>query len=149
LEDQIMNGDAPISWLMFFTLAAGIVVACGFFLSFLRSRHNREIAAVTLQGDGRSRGLEPSGAAPELIGLLAAAFIAMALLTFGYHARQGVATVGTGNGANNLLATPRTDPEAPKPYQPQNPAPDTRAAPTSSSTGAGAESGGHPEQAPK
>jgi hypothetical protein len=144
-----MNGDAPISWLMFVTLAAGIVVAAGFFLSFLRSRHNREIAAYTLQGDGRSRGVEPSGAAPELVGLLAIALIAMALLSYGYHGRQGVATVGTSNGANNLLATPRTDPDAPKPYQPQNPAPDTRAAPTSSSTGMGPDSGGHPEQAPK
>ena len=142
-----MTGDAPISWLMFFTLAAGIVVAAGFFLSFLRSRHNREIAAYTLEGDGRSRGIEPSGAAPELVGLLAIALIAMALLTYGYHGRQGVATVGISNGA--MLATPRTDPDAPKPYQPQNPAPDTRAAPTSSSTGMGPDSGGHPEQAPK
>jgi hypothetical protein len=142
-----MNGDAPISWLMFFTLAAGIVAAAGFCLSFLRSRHNREVAAYTLEGDGRSRGIEPSGAAPELVGLFAIAMIAMALLTYGYHGSQGVATVG--NGANNTLVTPRTDPDAPKPYQPQNPAPDTRAAPTSSSTGLGADSGGHPEQAPK
>jgi hypothetical protein len=80
-----MSGDAPISWLMFFTLAAGIAVAGGFFLSFLRSRHNREIAATALEGDGRSRGVEPSGALPELIGLLAIAVIAMVLLTLGYH----------------------------------------------------------------
>jgi hypothetical protein len=144
-----MNGDAPISWLMFFTLGAGILVAAGFFLSFLRSRHNREIAAYTLEGDGRTRGVEPSGAAPELLGLGAVALIAMTLLTFGYHSRQGVVTVGTGNASNNTLATPQTNPDAPKPYQPQNPAPDSRAAPTSSSTGMGADSGGHPEQAPK
>jgi hypothetical protein len=35
---------------MFFTLGAGILVAAGFFLSFLRSRHNREIAAYTPTG---------------------------------------------------------------------------------------------------
>jgi len=143
-----MNGDAPISWLMFFTLGAGILVAAGLFLSFLRSRHNREIAAYTLEGDGRSRGIEPSGAAPELLGLCAVALVAMTLLTFGYNSRQGVVTVGTGTGANNTLA-PHNDPDAPKKYQPQNPAPDTRAAPTSSSTGAGPDSGGHPEQAPQ
>jgi hypothetical protein len=84
-----------------------------------------------------------------LLGLGAVALIAMTLLTFGYHSRQGVVTVGTGNASNNTLATPQTNPDAPKPYQPQNPAPDSRAAPTSSSTGMGADSGGHPEQAPK
>ncbi len=145
-----MNGDNPISWLMFFTLGAGIVVAAGLFLSFLRSRHNREVAANALQGDGHSRGVEPSGAAPELLGLCAVALVAMALLGFGYNSRQGVATVGTpatvgaGSGAS-ISPSAQTDPGAPKPYQPQNPAPDTRAAPTSSSTGSGADSGGRPE----
>jgi hypothetical protein len=46
-----MNGDVPISWLMFFTLAAGLIVAAGFFLYFLRSRHNRAIAATALVGE--------------------------------------------------------------------------------------------------
>ncbi|WP_315812386.1 hypothetical protein [Bradyrhizobium sp. SZCCHNR2028] len=40
-----VQGDQPISWLMFFTLAAAIIIAAGAFLAFLRSRHNREIAA--------------------------------------------------------------------------------------------------------
>jgi hypothetical protein len=48
-------------------------------------------------------------------------------------------------GSNNLLGNERTDPNTPKPYKPQNPAPDTRSAPTSSSSGKGANSGGHPE----
>ena len=43
-----MSGDAPISWLMFFTLAAGVIVAAGLFLQFLRSRRNQAIAAAAL-----------------------------------------------------------------------------------------------------
>jgi hypothetical protein len=146
-----MNGDAPLSWLMFFTLAAGIIVAAGFFLSFLRSRHNREIAAYALEGDGRSHRGEPSGAGIELGALFAVALIAMALLTFGYRSHSGtsIAQPRSATSPNNQLATDRVDPNTPKPYQPQNPAPDMRAAPTSSSTGAGADSGGRPEGAPK
>ncbi|MFN5683871.1 MAG: hypothetical protein ACK46T_06835, partial [Bradyrhizobium sp.] len=60
-----MPSDQPITWLTFFTLAAAIVVAAGAFLAFLRSRHNREIAAVALEGDGRGRGIAPAGAVPE------------------------------------------------------------------------------------
>lgn len=33
-----MEGDQPISWLMFFTLIAGAVIVCGVFLNFIRSR---------------------------------------------------------------------------------------------------------------
>jgi hypothetical protein len=145
-----MSGDAPISWLMFFTLVAGLVVAAGFFVRFLHSHHNREIAAEALEGDGRSWGFAPAGAGPELIGLLVVALVAMAFLTVGYSARRTVAVTPPSTGAsNNQLSTERTNPNAPKPYQPQNPAPDTRAAPTSSSTGTGPDSGGRPEQAPK
>jgi hypothetical protein len=144
-----MSGDAPISWLMFFTLAAGIAVGAGIFLNFLRSRHNRDMAAYALEGDGRSRGVAPSGAGPELIALLAVALIAMALLTFGYNTHRTVAVMPSTSGANNQLSTERSDPNTPKPYQPQNPAPDARTAPTSSSTGAGPDSGGRPEQQPK
>ncbi|WP_315777887.1 MULTISPECIES: hypothetical protein [unclassified Bradyrhizobium] len=50
-----VQGDQPISWLMFFTLAAAIIIAASAFLAFLRSRHNREIASVALEGDGRAR----------------------------------------------------------------------------------------------
>jgi hypothetical protein len=64
-----MKGDAAISWLMFFTLSAGVVVGAALLLSFLRSRHNREIAAYALEGDGRSQRGEPSGAAVELLAL--------------------------------------------------------------------------------
>lgn len=146
-----MNGDAPIAWLMFFTLAAGLVVAAGFFLQFLRSRHNRAIAATALGGDGRSDRGEPDGAGAELGGLGAVALLAMVLLAFGYHSHAGstVSTSTSAPGPNNQLATERTDPSAPKPYQPSNPAADTRSATTGSSTGSGPDSGGHPEAAPK
>jgi hypothetical protein len=145
-----MTGDAPISWLMFFTLAAGIVVAAGMFVSFLRSRHNREIAAYALEGDGRSRRGEPSGAAPELVGLLAVALVAMALLTFGYRSHSGTAIATSPVPAsNNQLSSERTNPNTPKPYQPSNPAPDLRSSPTGSTTGQGPDSGGRPEGQPK
>ena len=139
-----MSGDAPLSWLMFFTLAAGVVVGAGFFLGFLRSRHNREIAAYALEGDGRSRGVEPSGAGAELGALLAAALVAMALLVFGYRAHS-VSSASEASQSNNRLATERTDPHKPKPYQPENPLPDMRADPTGSSSGSGPDSGGHLE----
>jgi hypothetical protein len=144
-----MNGDAPISWLMFFTLSAAVIVAAGLFLQFLRSRRNRATAASALGGDHHSRGIEPDGAGAELVGFLAVALIAMALLAFGYHSHPGSVAAQSVPGPNNQLATDRTNPATPKPYQPQNPAPDTRTAPTGSSTGAGADSGGHPEASPK
>jgi hypothetical protein len=134
---------------MIFTLAAGIVVAGGFFLSFLRSRHNREIAANALGGDGGSRGVEPSGAGVELGGLLVVALIAMALLAFGYRSHSGTTTAQGSTAPNNQLATDRTNPDTPKPYQPDNPAPDDRTAPTGSTTGQGNDSGGRNEGAPK
>src|ERR1700749_5146995 len=84
----LMQGDQPISWLMFFTLGAGIVVAAGLFLNFLRSRHNREIAALALEGNGRGQGMAPSGALPELAGFLVVALIAMGLLTAGYQSHS-------------------------------------------------------------
>jgi hypothetical protein len=143
-----MSGDTPISWLMFFTLVATVIVAAGFFLQFLRSRHNRAIATSALGGERRSRGVEPDGAGAELGGLLVVALIAMVLLAFGYHSHAGSTVAESTSGANNQLATDRTNPNSPKPYQPQNPGPDTRSAPTGSSTGAGSDSGGHPEAAP-
>jgi hypothetical protein len=144
-----MSGDAPISWLMFFTLSAGVAIGAAFFVSFLRSRHNREIAAYALEGDGRSQRGEPSGAGVELVGLFALAIIAMTLLTVGYNARSDWKPAPQKAGPNNELSTPRTDPNAPKPYQPNNPGPDTRSPVTGSSTGTGADSGGRPEQQPK
>lgn len=47
------------------------------------------------------------------------------------------------------LAQPAGIQDKPKTYQPANPAPDTRAAPTSSSSGVGSSSGGNPENQPK
>ncbi|MFN4934381.1 hypothetical protein, partial [Bradyrhizobium sp.] len=80
-----MPSDQPITWLTFFTLAAAIVVAAGAFLAFLRSRHNREIAAVALEGDGRGRGIAPSGALPELGGLFVLAVVVAGRLVAGYQ----------------------------------------------------------------
>ena len=59
-----MQGDNAISWLMFFTLASGVFIIAGAFIYFLRSRTNRQIAANALEGDSRSKGVVPSGAAP-------------------------------------------------------------------------------------
>lgn len=144
-----MAGDAAITWLTFFTLGAGLIVAAGIFVSFLRSRHNREIAAYALEGDGRSKRGEPSGAGVELVGLFAVAIVAMGLLIFGYRSHSGTVVAETKAGSNNELATQRTDPNTPKPYQPANPAPDLRTAPTGSTTGQGSDSGGRPEGQPK
>lgn len=140
-----MRGDAPITWLMFFTLAAGIAVAAGLFIAFLRSKHNREIAAHALTGDARSSSPAPSGAGTELGGIFVVALIAMTLLAFGYRGNSGTAVSGT-TGASPLAE--HNDPNTPKPYQPENPAPDTRTAPTGSATGTGPDSGGHPEANP-
>ena len=63
-----MQVDNPVSWLMFFTLAATTFIIAGAFIYFLRSRTNREIAAEALQGDNSRVGATPNGAGPELIG---------------------------------------------------------------------------------
>ena len=52
-----MQGDQPISWLMFFTLAAGVVIVGFAFVHFIRSRSNRAVAADTLEGNGHGRGM--------------------------------------------------------------------------------------------
>ncbi|HEY0330073.1 MAG TPA: hypothetical protein VGC77_13350 [Rhodopseudomonas sp.] len=139
-----MNGDQPISWLMFFTLAAGIVIVGAVFLNFIRSRSNRDAAADALEGDGRSRGAAPSGALPELLAITAFALIAMGLLAVGQNNKPRVETaqlpgqVGT-TGQGNMQ-----DPGSfnqPKRYQPANPGTDTRAAPTGSDTGVGSSPG--------
>ncbi|ABD86805.1 hypothetical protein [Rhodopseudomonas palustris] len=142
-----MNGDQPISWLMFFTLAAGVVIVGAVFLNFIRSRSNREAAENALEGDGRSRGAAPSGALPELLGITAFALIAMGLLAVGQNNKPSVETaqlpgqVGTttGQGQGNMQ-----DPGSfnqPKRYQPANPGTDNRVAPTGSDTGVGASPG--------
>lgn len=129
-----MQGEQPISWLMFFTLAAGIVIVGYVFISFIRSRSNRAIAADTLEGSGHGRGMAPDGAAPELIGLGAFALLAMALLAYGANSSsdrdvaqvpgpsQPAATTGAASGG-------RTDPKAAQPKP--------GAAPTASDAGIG------------
>jgi hypothetical protein len=123
-------------------------------LPFVKAKINQEKS--NLAQDERNKAAErPNGVGVELGGLLVPAIVAMALLAFGYRSHAG-STITEASGPNNQLATDRNNPNTPKPYQPQNPSPDTRnpspdtrAAPTGSSTGSGADSGGHPEAEPK
>ena len=138
-----MQGDNAISWLMFFTLATTFIIA-GAFIYFLRSHTNRQIAANALEGNGSSRGVAQSGAGPELIGFAVLALAVMGLITVGYNGKSRVETAQaptTVGGATTGMAQPVGTPDQPKRYQPVNPAPDTRAAPTSSDTGIGSENG--------
>lgn len=142
-----MQGDNPISWLMFFTLAATIFIIAGAFIYFLRSRTNRAIAAEALEGDGSRLGATPNGAAPELIGFAVLGLAVMGLLATGYASKSRVETaavatpVGQTTGKSQGMAQPAGSTNQPKLYQPANPAPDTRSAPTSSDTGIGNENG--------
>ena len=138
-----MQGDNPISWLMFFTLAAGVFIIAGGFIYFLRSRSNREIAANALGGTGSGTGVTPSGAGPELIGFAVLALAMMGLLATGYHQKpqSETAQMTTPVGNTTGMAQPEGSANQPKPFQPANPAPDTRAAPTSSDTGTGPANG--------
>ena len=142
-----MQGDAPISWLMFFTLVATTFVIAGGFIAFLRSRTNREIAAEALEGNSSRVGATPNGAGPELVGFAVIALAVMGLLATGYARKSGVETaqaptpVGETTGMSQGMAQPAGSSAQPKVYQPANPAPDTRSAPTSSDTGTGSENG--------
>jgi hypothetical protein len=141
-----MNGDQPISWLMFFTLAAGLVIVGGVIVNFLRSRTNREVAETTLEGDGRGRGFAASGAGPELIAVTAFALVAMGLLAFGYSTKsdsmmaQTPQPAGQTVGQSGGMSAPGLL-NQPKPYQPANPATDQRRSPTGSDAGVGASPG--------
>lgn len=138
------HGDNPVSWLMFFTLAATVFVIIGAFIAFLRSRTNREIAAATLEGNNSRVGATPNGAGAELIGFAVLALAVMALLVGGYRGKSDAETAQmttpVGGSTTGMTQQPGTA-NQPKQYQPVNPAPDARAAPTSSDTGAGAGNG--------
>ncbi|HLG81983.1 MAG TPA: hypothetical protein VKY22_13270 [Bradyrhizobium sp.] len=139
-----MQGDNPISWLMFFTLAATVFIIAGAFIFFLRSRTNREIAAAAIEGNSTATGATPSGAGPELIGLAVLAIAVMGLLTLGYEGKSRSETAALTTqvgGATSGMAQPAGSSNQPKGYQPANPAPDTRSAPTSSDAGTGPENG--------
>jgi hypothetical protein len=145
-----MNGDQPISWLMFFTLAAGVVIVGFVFLNFIKSRSNRAIAADTLEGNGSGRGAAPDGALPELIAVTVFAFIAMGLLAGGVSSRPGTETAQNTAPVGNSGTAPRTttgmaqqpgSQNQPKQYQPSNPGTDNRVAPTGSDTGMGSAPG--------
>ena len=80
-----MQGDAPVSWLMFFTFAAVIFIIAGAFIRHLHSRHNRDIAANALAGDNSPRvGITPNGALADLAGVFIFALMVMGLLGLGY-----------------------------------------------------------------
>jgi len=87
-----MQGDNPISWLMFFTLVATTFIIAGSFIYFLRSRTNREIASEALEGNGSRVGATPNGAGPELIGFAAIALALMGLLATGYASKSRIET---------------------------------------------------------
>lgn len=139
-----MAGDQPISWLMFFTLAAAIVVSGAAFLAFLRSQRNRDIAEQALVEGGKSGRASSGGALSELVGIAVIAMVAMGLLTAGYASKSRIETaqmttpVGT---TGSSMAQPMGTADKPKVYQPTNPAPDTRSSPTSSDTGVGSANG--------
>jgi hypothetical protein len=139
-----MQGDNPISWLMFFTLAATVFIIAGAFIYFLRSRTNREIAAEALEGDRSRTGATPNGAGPELIGFAVLALAVMGLLVTGYNGKSRVETAQAPTsvgGPTTGIAQSAGTANQPKLYQPANPAPDPRAAPTSSDTGIGPANG--------
>ncbi len=142
-----MHGDNPISWLMFFTLAATTFIIAGAFIYFLRSSTNRQIAAEALEGNQSRVGATPNGAGPELIGFAVLALAVMGLLATGYAGKSKVETaavpgpVGQTTGMSQGMAQPANSSNQPKVYQPVNPAPDTRSAPTSSDTGVGNQNG--------
>jgi hypothetical protein len=135
-----MQGDNPISWPMFFTLAAATFIIAGAFIYFLRSRSNREIAAQTLEGNNSRIGATPNGAGAELVGFAVLGIAVMGLLTAGYASKPKAETtavttpVGQTTGTSQGMAQPADSSNQPKAYQPVNPAPDPRAAPTSSDT---------------
>ncbi len=139
-----MAGDQPISWLLFFTLAAGILVSGFAFIGFLRSQRNRDVAAKALVKGGNVGRIAPQGAMPELLGVAVIGFVAMGLLTAGYKSKSTVETaqattpIGT---TGSSMAQPVGTADQPKKYQPANPAPDTRSSPTSSDTGTGPANG--------
>jgi len=139
-----MQGDNPVSWLMFFTLTATVFVIAGGFIAFLRSRTNRNIAAATLEGNNSRLGATPNGAGAELIGFAVLALAVMGLLVGGYSGKSNTETAQmttpVGGTTTGMAQQPGTA-NQPKKYQPANPAPDTRAAPTSSDTGVGPENG--------
>lgn len=157
-----MHGDSPVSWLMFFTLVAGVFVIAGAFISFLRHRSHREIAANALGPEGADTPrAAAAGAGVEMGMLFIAALGVMGLLAAGYHSKPkietaqaptpvGVTTTGQASTPPATTKPPATTtgmtqqpgtPDQPKNYQPANPGPDPRAATTSSDTGSGPASG--------
>jgi hypothetical protein len=86
-----------------------------------------------------------SGAIRDLGGVAVIMIVAMGLLAAGYNMRPKAQTAQAPTPAattttTGMAQTPGTA-NTTKPYQPANPATDTRAAPTGSDTGTGAENG--------
>ena len=139
-----MQGDNPISWLMFFTLAATVFIIAGGLISFLRSSRNRDIAATALEGNNSRVGATPNGAGIELIGFAGIAVAVMALLVGGYHSKTSAETAQMTTPVGGVTTGMAQKPglaDQPKQYQPANPTADMRAAPTQSDTGWKSENG--------
>ncbi len=147
-----MSGDSPVSWLMFFTLVAGLAIITGACLMHLRSSRNRDIAADALAGDNKaSAGPTGNGALPDLIGVAVFAAIAMGLLGFGFSQKSSFETAQTSKpvgGTTSGMAQDAGKANETKTYQPANPAPDPRIPPAGTSAGSGPDNGGRPEQQP-
>jgi hypothetical protein len=146
-----MQGDAPVSWLMFFTLAAVMFIIAAVFIRFMHSQRNRDIAAEALAGDNSPRvAATPNGPLTDLAGVVVFALVVMGLLAFGYARKSSFETAQVPPPvAGGSMAQPVGTADRPKVYQPVNPAPDTRSAPTSTATGVGPDNGGRPEEQPK
>ena len=85
-----MQGDAPVSWIMFFTLAAGILLSRALFIRFLHSQRNRDIAANALAGDNSPRVALRRMARCQISWAWVFAVIVMGLLAFGYSRKSSV-----------------------------------------------------------
>ena len=92
-------------------------------------------------------GVASPGVGGELFGIAAIGLVAIGLLTMGYSLRSGTETAqvttpaSQTSGMSQGMAQPAGTPTDPKKYQPANPSPDARSAPTSSNSGTGPASG--------
>ena len=106
---------------------------------------NRTVPATPLPANA------PAGGYAAIFGLVAAAIVAMGLLTFGYNNRESsqtaqTATVPKAASASDQMSSPSPSPlplpsPSPSPSQPRANGANTPAAPTASTTGVGSSNG--------
>ena len=90
-----------------------------------------------------------SPAAQSNTTLVASLIASLAIVAVGLTVARAQSANPNPAQSSGGLAQPPGVQDKPKTYQPANPAPDTRTAPTSSSSGVGSSSGGNPENRPK